>query len=338
MEIRFNPPATDLCRQGAWLAIRGRELDPDGNPAFEVIIAVADGLDLAVAHEFASFCEKHGGLGIVFSDLNDLCRRPEWTGWSYCAVDASGDWADAALEQGLIENSGHEWFDPEIWKGFCESQRLAAEGTAQRLCEKLPEFSHIDLLRKIYLLRERSDRDGLMKYLHLAHQAMAENPENVDGCALIYDLVSETLIEPDFQTSFPGERYSVIIPVGVTYWRDTPEATLRRSLAPVWSYVVIAHGLDILQAVTLHHEVAESSQEWLEKARVGVNLIKSEIIKDPQIILDEALPPLACDFNGRRNEARYNQFRTALEARSVIAMQAPAMPQMPNYDVKHARR
>jgi hypothetical protein len=168
----------------------------------------------------------------------------------------------------------------------------------------LPPYNARELRQKIYAIRASIEEDRepwLRDEVALLRTITDGNPE---GC--------ETLVAraDDMEAALEGridvgQKFSVILSTRIE--RAVQTGAITDWVAALGKEVVIAHGLDALQAARVHALVKEEPEAYISKGQLVSDKTMRERVRDVFVIRDSAMSWIATDLHGRRNSAAYQR-------------------------------
>jgi hypothetical protein len=196
----------------------------------------------------------------------------------------------------------------EGWQLFCVNDALGRGMTLEEACE-LPPFDYRALRRKVYANRAviEDDRNPWLKQeLDAIKEVTKNSPEGSETfVALAEDM--EAALNSEVQV---GDRYSIIIPTKIQ--RNIQKGAVPDWIAQTGREIVVAHGLDALQAARALKIVSDDPDKFVSKSELLSGVDAREVTFPPLAIPDRKLNWISTDFSGRRNHQGYEHLRSVL--------------------------
>lgn len=172
----------------------------------------------------------------------------------------------------------------------------------------LPDYDYRSLRRKLLALRAmvEQDRDPwLVTEYRQLRDLTKGSPEGSENFVALAD---------DMQAAIEGkveiaDAYSVVIPTRVERQREV--GALIDWVPQTGREIVIAHGLDPLQAVRVLRLVRENKDAYVS-GRMLASGTARETLGQPMIVPDVGLNWIPTDLTGRRNAAGYESLRSSI--------------------------
>lgn len=182
----------------------------------------------------------------------------------------------------------------------------------------LPTYDYRALRRKVYAVRASvvDDRDPWLQ--HECRQLRRITEGNPEGC--------ETLVAraDDMEAALRGQvdvgtGFSVIIPT--TIERQRPMGAIVDWVPQAGREIVVAHGLDGVQAARALAAVRADRDQYVSKAQLLNGPKGRERLGEPFVVRDSGLNWISTDLQGRRSSAGYERLRQAVAHSPAAAPQ-----------------
>lgn len=202
-------------------------------------------------------------------------------------------------EDGVVSAAG--------WDLFATHDALA-RGEPAAEAQPLPAFDYRSLRRKVMANRAGIEEDRnpwLQGELDRLRALTKDEPEGFEVMAARAD---------DIESVLAGrvtveEAFSVIIPTAAE--RQVQKGAIADWVKQAGREIVVAHGLDAIQAARVLRLVREDPEAYVSKDR----LLKGtgrETLMPAIVIADSSLNWIATDFSGRRASSAYEQLKQRL--------------------------
>lgn len=229
-------------------------------------------------------------------------------------TDETRDLLATVHEYGALrELPDDEVVSREGWSLFWACEALARGEAVPEAAPLLP-YDYRDLRRKIYALRAGTydDRDPWMvEERDRLRNLIAGGPEGGEKfAAQLEDL--EAALSGRIEV---GETYSVVIPTSVE--RQRMEGAISVWVPQAGHEIVVAHGLDAIQAARVFRMVSEAPEEYVAKVQLLSGRRGRETLGRPMVVRDTALNWISTDFTGRRSGQGFEKLREGLNAGKV---------------------
>ena len=173
----------------------------------------------------------------------------------------------------------------------------------------LPAYDYRALRRKVYAARASvvDDRDPwLQQECRQLRRITEGSPEGCETLVARADDMEAALTG----TVDVGTGFSVIIPT--TIERKRPHGAMVDWVPQAGREIVIAHGLDGIQAARTLAAVRSDREAYVSKAQLLNGGSGRENLGQPFVVRDNALNWISTDLQGRRSNAGYERLRQAV--------------------------
>lgn len=173
----------------------------------------------------------------------------------------------------------------------------------------LPSYDYRALRRKVYAVRASvvDDRDPWLQ--HECRQLRRVTEGDPEGCEALVARADDMEAALRGQVDV-GNGFSVIIPTTVE--RQKPVGAIVDWVPQAGREVVIAHGLDGLQAARVLAAVRADREAYVSKAQLLNGSGGRERLGEPFVVRDSGLNWISTDLQGRRSNAGYERLRQAV--------------------------
>lgn len=234
---------------------------------------------------------------------------------AYLATACDYDFLRMLPADDVINRSG--------WDLHCAIEALE-RGEKLSLSDGLPDFDYRSLRRKIFALRASvgEDRDPWLEMEHERLRTLTKDvPEGVESIVARADDMEAALTG----AIDVGHGFAVVIPTVVE--RGQSDGPVFEWVPQVGREIVVAHGLDAIQAAIVLKNVRDNPDDFVAKGELLSGPKVRESARDPMVVPDMALNWISTDFTGRRNQRGYARLqqktRPASEVSSVQMSPAP---------------
>lgn len=180
----------------------------------------------------------------------------------------------------------------------------------------LPPYNARDLRKKVYALRASIEEDREPWLVDEVAQLRAITDGNPEGCETLVARADdmEAALNGDIEV---GDKFSVILMTKIERGEQSGAITDWKEV--LGKEVVVAHGLDAIQAARVHALVKAEPDAYLSKAQLVNDKTMRERARDVLVIRDSGLSWMMTDLHGRRNSAAYQRLNDKLAHHDVDA-------------------
>lgn len=214
---------------------------------------------------------------------------------------------------------GDDVISRQGWDVFCAYDALS-QGKTIEGGEDLPPFDYRALRRKVYANRAnvQEDRSPWLVDEHADLRELTKhNPEGSESFIAKADDMEAAL---KFEVEV-GNYFSIVIPTKI-------ERNVQTGAIPDWipqtgREIVVAHGLDPLQAARALKVVTEDPEVFVSKSELRSSADEREILFPPMIVPDAGLNWISTDFSGRRDQLGYERLQALVNGSRDIDLSQP---------------
>lgn len=266
---------------------------------------LAHGLSEARAERAMEFFASQPSLIVAVNRIVDDCGSPMPARVVIRYTDQARDYLATVYEFGVLRELPEDGVVSEAgWDLFATFDALS-RGVPAAEAQPLPSYDYRSLRRKVVANRAGIDEDRnpwLQGELDRLRELTRDEPEGFEALAARADDIEAVLAG----RVTVDEAFSIIIPTAAE--RQVQKGAIADWVKQAGREIVVAHGLDAVQAARALRLVREDPEAYVSKDR----LLKGtgrETLLPPIVIADTSLNWIATDFSGRRATAAYEQLR-----------------------------
>lgn len=223
-------------------------------------------------------------------------------------TDDTANYLSTMYEYGILrELPDDEVIRHEGWNMFWAFEALNS-GLEVPEAAELPEYDYRELRRKIFAIRASTldDRDPwLMEELKQLRTMTEGSPEGCEQFVARADDIDAALRGEVHL----GEHFSVVIPTSIE--RKVYEGAIGDWVPQAGKEIVVAHGLDALQAARVLMLVKENPAAYVSEKQL-LSGDGREHLQQPYVKPDRRLNWISTDFSGRRSHTGYQRLKANL--------------------------
>lgn len=280
---------------------------------------VAHSLEVAEAESAMRFFSSQPAL------IVDAERLVEDAGARFPALvvirysDETEAFLSAMLEYDILRDlPDDDVIRPSGWD-LCWALQALNEGRELPAADPLPAFDYRGLRRKVMACRAATyeDRDPWMEMeREVLRRLTRDEPEGCEKMlAEVHDLDAALSGSVDF-----GDTFSVVIPTLIE--RARQNGPIMEWVASGGREIVVAHGLDAIQAARALKVVRDDPDTFVAKSKL-VSRKARETLQSAIVVRDVDLNWMATDFSGRRAAQAYEILRSRVAGLDPAATPVP---------------
>jgi hypothetical protein len=268
------------------------------------------GLDEAVAGRAMEFFAAQPSLIVDVARAVDDSEAPLPARVVIRYTDQARDYLATVFDYGVLRELPDDLFvKSQGWDLFAACYAIE-QGMSPPEARPLPAFDYRSLRRKVYANRAGTEEDRnpwLQGELDRLRDLTKDEPEGFEVMAARADDISSVLKG----VVVVGDGFSVVIPT-------IAERKIQKGAIPDWvrsagREIVVAHGLDAVQAARVLAIVREDPDHFVSKERL-LHGNARESLMPPVVIADATLSWITTDFSGRRAVGGYERLSSRLNS------------------------
>lgn len=276
---------------------------------------LVDNLDFETAEKAMYFFCSQVGLLLDKSRLVEDCRA-EYPALVVirCTDDLTGYLATANQYGFLQMLPDSQIVCSQGWDLFCAREAMKNGEKIDDAAELAP-FDYRTLRRKVYANRALTQDDRFPWFvdeLDVLKDLTSKQPDGSETfVAMSEDMEAALKGDVDFDGSF-----AIVIPTKVE--RRVMEGPISEWLPQVGREVVVAHGLDAIQAARALALVEDSPETFVNMSALVSGPNGRETLCAPIVVADTGLSWIGSDLTARRNAVAYERLRMGLNGPASI--------------------
>ncbi len=298
----------ESCALVAEVHSRALRADDGGHVATYVLV---DGLDAAAAEDAMNFFSSQVSLLVDPSALVEDCKAEFPALVTVRMTDQYRDYVAQCFDLEFLRPiPAEDVISQDGWDAFCVRQALL-RGDDVDEAEDLPEFDERALRRKIYANRAQLKEDRSPWLVDELTQLRKITEGKPEGSEALVEMADDMEAALDGQV-LVGDSFSVVIPTKVE--RAIQDGAIRRYIAQTGREIVVAHGLDAVQAGKVLRLVEQDKERFVDARQLMVTKDSKESLYPAFIVPDSGLNWISTDFCGRRSETGYRHLQAELNS------------------------